>query len=74
MPKQLPVLFTAGAEDPVGANGEGVLRAADQLKKAGVRSVDVQLYDGMRHEILNEVGKEQVFCDIADWMEQQLEK
>ncbi len=70
VPKDLPVLFVAGAEDPVGACGKGVQAAAEQLRGAGVRDVSVKLYPGMRHEILNEPGKRQVFADVADWMEE----
>lgn len=29
----------------------------------------IQVYPGMLHEILNEIGKEQVMTDIADWLE-----
>ncbi|MGN1348361.1 MAG: alpha/beta hydrolase, partial [Acutalibacteraceae bacterium] len=52
--KNLPVLLIAGSEDPVGQYGKGVREVADKLKSAGVKSVDMKLYDGYRHEILNE--------------------
>lgn len=52
--KSLPVLLIAGSEDPVGQYGKGVREVADKLKSAGVKSVDMKLYDGYRHEILNE--------------------
>lgn len=69
VPKALPCLFVSGAEDPVGNNGKGVRAAADQLQKAGVQTVEVKLYEGMRHEILNEKGKAQVYADVASWFE-----
>lgn len=70
VPKDLPVLFVAGAEDPVGACGKGVRAAAEQFRRAGVRSVEVKLYEGMRHEILNEPGRAQVYTDVVDWIEE----
>lgn len=72
VPKELPMLFIAGAEDPVGENGEAVVRAVELYRKAGVKSVSLILYPGMRHEILNEPGKQQVMDDVLGWIEEQL--
>lgn len=69
VPKDLPVLFVAGEEDPVGECGKGVRAAAQLFQKAGVKEVELKLYPGMRHEILNEKGKEEVYSDILSWIE-----
>lgn len=68
VPSALPLLFVAGAQDPVGDCGRGVERAAAQYRSAGVASVDVKLYEGMRHEILNEPDKERVYADVESWL------
>jgi alpha-beta hydrolase superfamily lysophospholipase len=68
IPKTLPLLFIAGAEDPVGENGEGVRRAVAQYQQAGVEQITLKLYEGMRHEVLNEVDRKVVYKDIADWI------
>lgn len=68
-PKDLPMLYIAGTEDPVGECGEGVSQAADLAHAAGVTDVRCRLYAGMRHEILNELGRKVVFDDIVSWME-----
>ena len=68
MEKQLPVLFIAGQEDPVGPYGKGVERTAKEFKKAGMTRVDLKLYPQCRHEILNELNKQQVFEDVAAWL------
>ena len=68
-PKDLPLLYIAGTEDPVGSCGEGVSQAADLAHAAGVDDVRCRLYAGMRHEILNERGRRVVFDDVAAWME-----
>ncbi|RDB63272.1 alpha/beta hydrolase [Gordonibacter sp. 28C] len=70
VPRDLPVLFVAGAEDPVGACGKGVHAAAELLRGAGVERVDEIVYEGMRHEILNEPGRAQVYTDVAQWIEE----
>lgn len=72
VPRDLPVLFIAGEADPVGDNGKGVYAAAKLLRDAGVAHVDVKIYPGMRHEILNERGHAQVYADVAEWMENRL--
>lgn len=68
-PKNLPLLYISGTEDPVGEYGEGVSQAADLAHDAGVTDVRCRLYAGMRHEILNETGHRVVFDDVASWME-----
>lgn len=69
VPKELPIFLIAGDQDPVGAYGEGPKQAADWLQEAGVHSVQLKLYPGMRHEVLNEIGKEEVYQDVLDWLE-----
>lgn len=63
-----PVLFVSGALDPVGDMGKGVRKAYRSFQRAGVKDVSLKLYDGMRHEILNETGREQVYHDLWDWI------
>ncbi len=67
VPENLPVLFVAGAEDPVGDYGKGVLKAAEKFKKAGVKDVRVKLYENCRHEILNDDCKEQATSDVLEF-------
>lgn len=69
VPKELPLLFLSGKEDPVGEYGKGVMKAAQSYRAAGVHQVTVQLYENARHELLNETQKLSVFNDICKWME-----
>ncbi len=68
MPKDLPVLFLSGEEDPVGNYGKGVKRAYEQFICAGMKNTQMKLYPGFRHEILNENGKETVYEDILAFL------
>lgn len=68
VPQDMSLLFIAGEDDPVGDFGKGVSAAAQQYRDAGIASVDEILYAGMRHEILNEPGKAQVYEDIESWL------
>ena len=67
MPGDIPILFLAGAEDPVSNNGRGVKTVFRRYQKQGAQT-DRKLYDGMRHEILNEVDRRHVFEDLYNWM------
>lgn len=74
MPKNLPVLFVAGEEDPVGARGKGVLKVYGQFKELGMRNVKCRLYPGDRHEILNETDREKIYGELYTWISECLEK
>ena len=65
--KTMPILLTAGGEDPVGSYGEGVRTVYDRLAKNGA-NVTIKLYDGYRHEILNDYCSEQVIKDILEFI------
>ena len=68
MNKQLPVLFIAGGDDPVGSYGDGVRKAFDAFRTAGMQNVHMRLYPLGRHEILNEINKNEVYEDVAQWL------
>ena len=72
LPKDLPLLVVSGKEDPVGAWGRGVEKVWERFLAAGMTDVTLQLRPDMRHEILNELEKEQVWSDLLQWMEQKL--
>ena len=69
VPEGLPMLFIAGEQDPVGDFGQGVRTAAQavsMLSKAQVRTI---IYPRMRHEILNEPGRQRVYDDVLAWLD-----
>lgn len=63
-----PVMVIAGDHDPAAAMGAHAVTLADALRAAGVQ-VDLTLYEGARHELLNETNREQVTADIIDWIQ-----
>ena len=72
VPKDLPLFFVSGQDDPVGDFGKGVKAAVDSLKNVGVKNIDMKLYPNDRHEILNEFDKEQVYEDLYNWLESKI--
>lgn len=67
--KELPIFFIAGKEDPVIVSPKKWEMAQSFLKEIGYQKVSGKLYEGMRHEILNEKDKKKVFEDILKWIE-----
>jgi alpha-beta hydrolase superfamily lysophospholipase len=68
-PKDLPILLIAGDKDPVGRKGKGVRKLADKLRAAGMDDVEVRLYPGARHEVINETNRDEVQADILAVLE-----
>lgn len=72
IPKDLPVFFVAGKDDPVGNFGKGVEKACDGFIRAGIKDVNIKLYKDDRHEILNETDRKTVFDDILKWIQSKI--
>lgn len=68
IPKELPVFFVSGDADPVGDYGKGVKKAYKSLRAAGLEDVRIRLYEGARHELLNETNRQEVTQDIYHWI------
>ena len=67
VPSDLPVLLASGMDDPVGNYGTDVKRLFDIYRKH-FDDVELRLYEGCRHELHSEVGKEDIFEDLYTWM------
>jgi alpha-beta hydrolase superfamily lysophospholipase len=68
LPRDLPVLLTAGERDPVGGFTEYVRTLAGMLRRLGVQ-VTEQYYPDARHEVLNELNRDEVTADIVTWLD-----
>jgi len=66
--KELPLLLISGREDPVGRYGKGVYKLFEKLSAKDC-NVRMKLYSGMRHQIFNEIGKEEVYSDVLGFCE-----
>ena len=72
MDPDTPVALFSGGDDPVGGMGRGVETVAGLFRRAGCRDLTVKLYPGARHELLNELNREQVLDDLLTWLEGRL--
>lgn len=69
MDKNTPVYFLSGDHDPVGSMGKGVEKVARMFRQAGCRDVTVKLYPDGRHEMFNEINRQEVMDDLLAWLE-----
>lgn len=74
IPKDLPIYMFSGDKDPVGKNGRGVLRLIKAYKKLGIKDLTYKLYTEGRHEMLNELNRDEVIKDLLLWLEDHLQK
>ena len=65
---EMPVHFISGDADPMMLSEEKFHKAAQNLCDRGYLNVTSALYPGMRHEVLNEIGKEDVWNEILDFI------
>ena len=69
--KDMPVLLLSGKEDPVGDFSKGVQAVYQQLKKNGMKQVQLELFDGARHDLLHEEqsgAAQKAVKTVIDWI------
>ena len=71
--QETPVFIFSGDQDPVGENGVGVRRVVHALHQAGCHNIQLKLYPNGRHEMLNELNRQEVYVDILTWLNKQIE-
>ncbi|KQP12261.1 alpha/beta fold hydrolase [Pseudorhodoferax sp. Leaf267] len=64
----LPVLIVSGDADPLAGGGAALELLAQRYRAAGLRDVQLQLYPGARHEVLNETNRDEVTGDILAFL------
>lgn len=65
----LPILLIAGSEDPVIQSKKLFRELVDFLKETGYKNVYHKLYEGLRHEILNEKENMMIYKDVLRFFE-----
>lgn len=70
--KEIPLYIISGEEDPVGGFGKEIHKYINVLKRLGFTNVTYKLYPNCRHELINELNKEQVYEDLYHWIAKRL--
>ncbi len=68
LPKELKILLISGAMDPVGDFSKGIDAVYEKLQATGHANVEKKLYPDCRHEVLNELNKDEIISDIIAWI------
>ncbi len=73
MDKNTPIYIFSGDQDPVGGMGKGVKKVHGYFKAQGVKDLELKLYPGGRHEMFNELNRDEVKEDLVAWLDKHLE-
>lgn len=68
IPRELPLYVFSGADDPVGHRTRGPRWVLDAYQDAGLARVTHKFYPGGRHEMLNEINRDEVHADLVAWL------
>jgi alpha-beta hydrolase superfamily lysophospholipase len=71
-PFDMSLMLISGESDPVGNFGKGVKKVHKLYKDNGVQDIEIILYKDGRHEMINEINKEQVYSDILSWIKKRI--
>ena len=52
-----------------GKNGKGIIKLVNTYKEIGIKDVSYILYKDGRHEMLNEINKDEVIENVVKWLE-----
>ena len=66
--RDLPIYIISGDMDPVGRYGKGVIQLNNFYKKLNFTNVQCKLYSNARHELHNEINRDEVFFNIEKWL------
>lgn len=69
LPKHLPIHLVGGAEDPATDKGKAVSALSSRLAALGFSDVTTRIYPNTRHESLNELNRDGIMHDFAEWLE-----
>ena len=67
--KDFKIMVACGSDDPVSNKSVNAVKLADFYKKLGLNPV-LKIYQGARHEILNETNKDEVYADFLAFIDE----
>jgi len=64
----LPILVQVGEADPIGGEYSNKALVEAYRKKAGIQDIELFVYHDARHEIYNELNKDEILQDLIKWI------
>jgi alpha-beta hydrolase superfamily lysophospholipase len=71
IPKELKVYIFVGDNDSVGGR-EGAKALAERYQNAGIKDITLKTYPESRHELFNELNRDEVIRDVISWLDSHL--
>jgi len=65
----LPVYIAVGEADPVNAGLALLTPLTERYKAAGLTDLTIRTYPAARHEILNEINRDEIIADLRNWLD-----
>jgi len=65
----LPIHFVSGEDDAVLGGAQNWEKTLAFMREVGYQNVSGKLYPDMRHEVLNEIGNEEVYNDLLQFIQ-----
>lgn len=69
IPKRLPIYIIGGRRDPVSGNSKGLEKLVAVYRNAGLERVTHRFYPEARHELFNEINRDEVTRDLIAWLD-----
>ncbi len=66
--KDLDILIIAGKDDPVIQSVDKFDELVRFIKSIGYKNVESKLYEGMKHELLNETNNQIIYSDVLEYL------
>jgi alpha-beta hydrolase superfamily lysophospholipase len=64
----LPILVQVGEADPIGGEYSNKALVEAYRKNSGTKDIELFVYHDARHEIYNELNKDQIIADLIEWI------
>ncbi|GAA4163187.1 alpha/beta hydrolase [Gryllotalpicola daejeonensis] len=68
--RDLPLLIQIGSDDSLGGEKSVVKLANAYRTRSGLSDVTVHVYQHARHEVFNEINKDEVIADLVRWLDE----
>ena len=72
IPVDLPIYLISGSEDASNDMTKNLFKLIERYKNYGIKDLTYKIYEGARHEIFNEINRDEVFKDVIDWLDTNL--
>ena len=69
IPESLPIYIIGGTRDPVGDNSKGLAKLHRLYERCGLKKVETRFYKGARHELTNEINRDEITKDVIRWLD-----